>query len=299
MSTDPARPFFERRGPVRAGCALLLGLFGLRGSASALGRDDQPCDLPLVAQALAQPLAVKFPDGENPGEVIAIVCKGHPQRRDVTIVALFHVLVDQRGEQRDDVSGFVAALVDAKRRVALSLYRATVEGDASIRVGGGSLWLDTARYDLAPGVRAFGVRMDIGYSPRCAEGGTSQYLSLFVPDGNRLRPVVQSQPTQGWQVLEWDTDANSGACTQARVDTTTLSFALRRSATNGWRDLDLIATTEPGAAEEQGTHSRRLKTSTARLATLRYDGLRYGAAAPDAELGLMSPWPELLRPWIP
>ena len=70
--------------------------------------------------------------------------------------------------------------------------------------------------------------MDIGYSPRCAEGGTSQYLSLFVPD-----------------------------------------------------------------------RSRRLKPSTARLATLRYDGLRYGAAALDAELGLMNPWPELLRPWIP
>ena len=249
--------------------ALAVPLLG----SQAFGRDEQRCDEPLIAQALRPQLPRQFPEGDGTGGVIALACKTHPQQSHLTIVAMFHFIEGEKGGWREGEKGFVVAVVDTRRSAVQSLYRATLEEDAGLRVNETSLWIDTARYDLAPSVRAFGVRMDIGYSPRCADGGTSHYLTLFVPDKNRLRPVLLTKPMRQWEVLGWNPD--EGACMQAGVATTTLALTLGNAAKNGWRDLHVSARTESEAFDYSGVGGTNPSPLTRWVATLRYDGSRY------------------------
>lgn len=107
------------------------------------------------------------------------------------------------------------------------------------------LSLDTARYSLAPNVRAFGVRMKIGHSPRYAEGGSNDYLTLFVEEGKKLRPVLSDHAMRSWTMVD-----SSGCFDQMEnsqlpcvIENQTNALALSTTSTNGWRDLDLITTT--------------------------------------------------------
>ena len=252
--------------------SILLALAGQLPGSQAHARDEQPCDVPLIAQALRPQLPRQFPE-EGAGEGIALVCKTHPQQSDLMIVALFHGIEDAQGGWREGEIGFVVAVVDIKRRAVRSLYRATVEEDASIRVGAASLWIDTARYDLAPGVRAFGVRMDIGYSPHCADGGTSHFLTLFVPDKHRLRPVLLTQPMSRWEVLSWSPE--EGACVQEGAVTTRFALTLGGAAKNGWRDLHVSATTESERFADPAAGAANPGSLARWVATLRYDGSKY------------------------
>lgn len=258
---------------------VLLALAGSLLASQVFGRDEQPCDKPLIARALRPQLPLQFPEGEGTGGVIALACKTHPQQSHLTIVALFHGINDAQGGWRNDEKGFVAAVVDTRRRAVQSFYRATLEQDAGLRVSDTSLWIDTARYDLAPGVRAFGVRMDIGYSPQCAEGGTSHYLTLFVPDKHRLRPVLMTKPMSRWQVLGWNPD--DGACMQAGVATTTLALTLGSAAKNGWRDLHVTERTNSEEFDGSAVGGTSPSSLARWVATLRYDGLKYVGDEPE------------------
>lgn len=252
----------------------------------APARERQPCDVAAVARVLAKKLPIQFPAGEEPGDVIDLVCKAHPAHPHLTIVAIFHVLKDAQGNRLPDQAGFATAVVDVRRGHLESFYQDAIDEDASIRVRDGSLWLDTARYELAPGLRAFGVRMDIGYGPRCAAGGESQYLTLFVANGTRLRPVLKSQPIRLWQVLRWSDAPDTGACTQELSVEANLSLSMGRAALNGWRDLDVTAKIQfdPGAPKAGG-----LRPQVRRVTTLRYDGAQYTGDASSATRAFMSP----------
>lgn len=271
---------------LRLAFAVCLASIGVLAGAPALAREEQPCDLSRVERALVNRLPIKFPEGEDRGDVIDLVCKPHPTHRHLTIVAMFHVVKDAQGERLPDRAGFVTAVFDARRGGVESFYQDTVEEDASIRVRDASLWLDTARYDLAAGVRAFGVRMDIGYGPRCADGGESQYLTLFVANGTRLRPVLKSQPMWLSQVLRWSDEPDTGACTPEVFAEANLSLSLGRTASKGWQNLDVTATIQfdPGTP---GLNKRRPKVR--RVATLRYDGEQYIGDASSAARAQMGP----------
>ncbi|MET0856816.1 MAG: hypothetical protein ABWY27_08710 [Telluria sp.] len=218
--------------------------------------DSQSCNAILVGSILGQKLDIDFGGGEfngGRGDLIELVCKDHPGRPGQTIVALFHDLKNKRGDDAVDKKGFAVAVIDAKRRLLHGLHRGTVEEEATIRVGSGTLSIDTARYHLAPGVRAFGVRMNIGYSPRCAEGGENGYLTLFVEEGRQLRPVLSAFPMSSWQVKE-GSEVCGDSETGAEIENTSLTLALSASSAGGWRDLDVVArTTRDMATEDRGT----------------------------------------------
>jgi len=153
-------------------------------------------------------------------------------------VTLFHDLHDQQAETGEDTKGFALAVIDLKQNKVISLYQDKIEEDASIRIYGAGLGIDTARYNLAPGVRAFGVRMDIGHSPHCAEGGESNYLSLFIEENNRLRPVLKDLAMSSWQI----TEGSGSGCgnTDYTTDTVERTLELADTATHGWRDLQVV-----------------------------------------------------------
>lgn len=208
-------------------------------------RSQAPCNQVLLAQFMAEPLGLDF------DQIIGrLVCKPHPVNAGLTVVAFFHELENEPEVNGESRKGFVMAVVDARRAKVLRVYRDTIEEDASIRVDGGGLSLDTARYLLAPGVRALGVRMHISHSPRYAEGGEGNYLTLVVEEGRRLRPILLRRAMRHWRMIDtacWN-DAEGDCVIEERVT----SIALGASSTGGWRDLALIETIsvqEPGGVK--------------------------------------------------
>lgn len=233
---------------------------------------QRPCNAVLIGAALGDGLGISFRERAQDGEVIDLVCKAHPLHPEQTIVALFHDLKDKQGEFVENQKGFVLAVIDAKRRILHSLYRDAIGEDATTRISQFSLQLDTARYNLAPGVRALGVRMNIGYGPRCAEGGESNYLSLFVEEGKQLKPVLKDLPMSMWTITE-----GSNGCgysdTAYTMDSVALTLTLSATVTNGWRDLEVVAHHQIEAVEGANMVKQQPKTQV--LGKLRANGKMY------------------------
>jgi hypothetical protein len=156
-----------------------------------------------------------------------------------------------------------------------------IEEDASIRVGEFGLHLDLGRYLLAPGVRALGARMDIGYGPRCAEGGESNYLTLFVQEGRELRPVLKDLAMSRWQIIE-----GSNACGQDEhasyvQDNVTLTIELGKAGADGWRDLEVVAQHQLEASGATAAAPSAAAASRRTVTTLPAKNRGYEAAGID------------------
>ena len=158
-----------------------------------------------------------------------------------------------------------------------SVLTGTIAEDAAMRVGQGSLRIDTARYDLAPGVRAFGVDISSqAPGPRCADGGFGPLRTLFVQDGASLRPVLASVVLTTWRRVSGSACADSD---DAIIENTATTIAVAPQARNGFADLVLASTVDGHAAP-------RLRT------VLHYDGHLYGAK--DDRI-----WPDVIVPDAP
>jgi hypothetical protein len=240
--------------------------------------NKQACNIRLIGTVLKNKLDINFGEGGNSGErgdLISLVCKQHPLYPERTIVALFHELKDKPVEPSEEKKGFALAVIDIKKNKVINLYRDIIEEDATTRVFGAGLTIDTARYNLAPGQRAFGVRMGIGYSPRCAEGGENDYLTLFVEEKTQLKPVLKNFAMNSWQITE-----GSNGCGYGTEDFTTdnvnLVLGVAKSSTNGWHDLEVTERHETermsGSAEETVPDK---KSYSKLLGKLRMNGKEY------------------------
>jgi hypothetical protein len=195
----------------------------------------------------------------HPEARVDAVCKAAPTDRALVIVAAAYA------QGADFDKNFVAALVEPRNGRLRSVYVGVIPEDAGMQVRHGSLRIDTARYDLAPGVRAFGVDVaSQATGPRCAEGGNGPLRTLFVQAGPALRPVLASVELTSWRLVGGpacvghEPEDRDGAVIQNVA--TTISVASH--ATNGYADLALASTVD-------GHPSPRDR------AILRYDGSTY------------------------
>lgn len=116
------------------------------------------------------------------------VCKVNPgDARQVLAALPFAVNVDEdaQGDYGLDV---LVADADSGKVIAHSYQDAAIVSDA---VQFTNLRLDTARYQLAPGLRAFGVRISHEGSSR-VNPFSSETLSLYLYDGAKLRQVMSN-----------------------------------------------------------------------------------------------------------
>lgn len=179
---------------------------------------------------------------------------------------------DQFGGSNANTTPIELAIVDA------SAGRIIASGDAQISsamlnpdLDNTSLRLDTADYQLAPGIRAFGVDAGSGYTANCGDGTIGPSRSLYVRDGDRIRPGLQGLG------LSYSMTMQQGAADRCHVKATglpdvtekwTVTIAIARTMSHGWNDLlirrDFSVNAEPPAAHCQ--------------ATLHYDGKQYQGA---------------------
>lgn len=203
-------------------------------------------------------------DGYN-GKTAAIVaarCKPSPKDSNVMLVAVAYMLpgdpnpYDDQGDRR-----FVVAAVDTASNKVIRSFKGNIAQDATLQINAGnSFRLDTARYDLAPGVRAFGVVFAGANMPRGVDGGwEDEYLILFAPNQHKLRPVF-FVPLEQVRPINGESCENGPAC----WDVVTLTIGVAKSRSHGFADLSITETAE------DGTKSRSI---------VHYDGSQYDSGS--------------------
>jgi hypothetical protein len=237
---------------------------------AGLALENQSCNNVLLGSVLASKLDLDFGDD---GNVIGLVCKPHPLHPEQTLVALFHDLEDS-----EDEKGFVYAVVDVKGKRVHRMYRDTMQEDATTRIGSSSLRIDTAAYDLAPGVRALGVRLNISHSPRCAEGGDSDYLRLFVENGPQLELVLKDLPMKLWRITD-GIGSSCGANPEYTMDDVTLTISVLSTVSEAWHDLEVTAHHQIERIGASAGEPPEKVEKTLVLGTLRASGKFYRTSA--------------------
>lgn len=172
--------------------------------------------------------------------VVGASCKTWPKDENIELVAAAYMLSSDPSRNDDQADRhFVVVMVDTSSWTVVRSFKGTIVQDVSLRIRGSEDFrLDTARYDLAPGVRAFGVVFVGGKAPRGADGRwDSHYLVLFVPDGQKLRQVllVPLEQTEG-------------------KDTTYLTIGVEKTGSHGFADLwiDARSDGEGGQGRSEG-----------------------------------------------
>lgn len=152
------------------------------------------------------------------------VCKASPVDPNRTLAALAFV---ESGDEEDGATYGLEVLTAVGGRVEQHVYEsAAIESDA-VRFEG--LSLDTARYNLTPTLRAFGVRASYVGSSRVNPFSSTE-LSLYVLDGAKPRKVLNKLEVQR-SGGEWD-----GNCQGEFYDTTS-SLAIDKTLSHGYAGL--------------------------------------------------------------
>jgi hypothetical protein len=106
-----------------------------------------------------------------------------------------------------------------------------------------AMTIDTGRYDLADGQRAFGLRLHTGTLPTCAEGKETNFLYLFLPQRNTLRAVLKGLPTRYSRLYKGDTCGTGGNAPE--FDNFDFSLAISPHSSHGLSDLTLSTVSMP------------------------------------------------------
>lgn len=237
---------------------------------SAYGQADPhatqgPCSSDLL-KLVSEHLKIKevsFDDDSRPkisNEVIANACKRWPSDKSLMIVSFAY---DSGIEYQKQL---VVSLVDIVKGQVAATYKGIIGEDATLTIGQGSLRLDTARYDLAPGIRAFGLDFSTIYSQGCVEGGIGPYRTLFIREGKTIRPVLEGLVLSTWTFLKGGPSCASDE-REVAIETTGYTITVLNTVSNGFRDLRITGTSSMDSAEKS------LKKPVAYL--VKYNGKIY------------------------
>jgi hypothetical protein len=188
--------------------------------------------------------------------VAASACRTAPAQHGRLVAAVY------RSGHQDDLLLVIAAVDSASGQVGAS-FKGHLDADPTVKIVSGSLWLDTAAYDLQPGVRAFGLDITSGLARGCAGAGSGARRSLFVNQGRFIRPVLQDLPMSEWALIQRGKSActDSGAPDLTITENFTASLSLAPTSTRGYRDLVVAGTAsrDDGHLEERPPFHALLK----------------------------------------
>lgn len=257
-------------------CSAVLGLFSLCAIYShAQAPHADACGGPWL-RAIDNFLGWQLPKEA----VVAEVCKPWPGSRSVVLTAVAYTPRQSPAQPsatpRDepgDKKNLLVAMVDTRSGHVLASHRQTVSEDATVAVDSHSLSLDTARYRLSGKVRAFGLRFNSSaMGASCPEAGWGDELTLFVPKGEVLEPVLHLAMLRQRAV----TACISAQAEGALWEVADLTLAVLPSQTNGLADLRVTATIRRETSDDRVPPA----AVTTEHAVLRHGPAGYRASGP-------------------
>ncbi|AOI88710.1 multidrug ABC transporter ATPase [Burkholderia pseudomultivorans] len=248
-----------------------LPLFAVAAVSVVHASSDQPCSDDTVA-AVARWAGVanaSIAAGGTNGRVVASACKVMPNAPGTTIAAAAFDALPKRGNPDDGDKLQVVALVEGGKVVAAE--RTVVQEDAATQIGENSYRIDTAPYRLSPDVRAFGVVFTSSApGASCPDAAAEEELTLWVREGNRIRPVFGTN-LHGWVAVEGE--ACGPGVGDASSENAYMTIAVEKTSSHGFADLSITARIEK-SRRKNGDYSTDGKR-TART-VVHYDGKSYG-----------------------
>ncbi len=207
-------------------------------------------------------------------ELTASACKTLPNQPEMTLTSyIFPDSADRHDEMSLPTSVWRVELISHGQ--VKQQFEEIIEEDASIRIHSSSMWLDTAPYILAEGERAFGVRLDIGYGPSCADGFRSRFLHLFRQHNGTFQRVMNGAPMLHTYIRK------GVPCLPEKIDLEQgISYIqVLPGMSNGLHDLRVVTKAKTETIEQDGTSQtsgqRTLST------TLRFNGHEYPVGESD------------------
>lgn len=238
--------------------AIVLCVF----SSTTFAQLQQDKCAPAIYQTIGRNLDIKDVSlRQDSGNVISAVCRALPYKTGLLLAAVAYD-VGVKYEKN-----MVVATIDEKTKRIVGSYQSVIGEDAITEVGVYSLKLDTARYQLADEVRAFGVRFSSSaHGANCGEAYWGNELTLFVPERKTLRPIL----TLNLYQQRW-LKGCPAAATQALWEDALLTVSMANTSTNGFRDIVVTAKITVNAEGVPiGKHRDRIEQHT-----FHYDGTTY------------------------
>jgi hypothetical protein len=254
--------------------ALVL-LASLTFAPVARAADEQSCDAAAFGVA-GQFIGFSDFSAGNGARVVSSACKVAPDQPGMLLSAFAYGRQPVGKPAPDDEAKELAVLlIDRVQRQVIASHKELIEEDAATRFEQGSLSLDTARYLLAPGVRAFGLRFhSAANGPSCAENAFGSLLTLFVPDGHTLHPVLQLNVSSQRALSGCIGDVVPGSV----VESAELSIWPAAGHSHDYADLIVRAKIGTWAADG----AKKVPKSRIETRTLRFDGVSYAVRHEDA-----------------
>ena len=245
-------------------CAALLVL---AGSAGAAERTAQPC-----ADATLQTLAGllgqhgwQAPESAAATPVVAAACKPWPDDPQLQVVAVAYSAADDKTEPGERNLNLLVGQLDTASGKLVTRVDDSIGEDAMVEIDRSSLWLDTARYRLAPDVRGFGlVIASVARGASCPDAWSYDDFSLYAPQGDKLKEVFRTYLRQ-WTTLEGQTCSDGNTL----IERSQLTLSMGPEIHHGFADLIIGAKVQRESAGENVGASRTVRK------TVSYDGTRY------------------------
>ncbi|WP_412024772.1 multidrug ABC transporter ATPase [Burkholderia cepacia] len=241
-------------------------LLALVATPAVHAADSQPCgdDTVTAIARWAGIVSARIATRDADRLVVASACKVMPNAPDTTIAAVAFDSLPKSKNPDDSNKLQIVALVEGGKVVAAE--RSVIEEDAATEIGPNSYRIDTAPYRLSPEVRAFGVVFSSNArGPSCPDANASDELTLWVREGNRLRPVFGTN-LAGWV----NTDVSHPVCSPGGSDdaivSANMTISVEKTSTHGFADLSITARVDPPQRKDK----RPIRT------IVRYDGKTYG-----------------------
>ncbi|VWB06975.1 multidrug ABC transporter ATPase [Burkholderia lata] len=201
--------------------------------------------------------------------VVASACKVMPNAPETTIAAVAFDSLPKSKNPDESNKLQVVALVEGGKVVAAE--KSVVEEDAATEIGENSYRIDTAPYRLSPDVRAFGVVFtSSARGASCPDADASEELTLWVREGNRIRPVFGTN-LYGWVSVEGE--ACGPGVGDASSEEARMTIAIEKASSHGFADLSITAHITK-TQRKDGNYSDTGKRTARTI--VHYDGKTYG-----------------------
>jgi hypothetical protein len=255
---------------------------------------EQTCDestLGIVAKHLKLKDIYLYDYQTEKGSIVSAACKVAPQDKNIELVAIAYESEESMTKSaKADLDAtpeknVIVVMIDLGSKRIVGKYQSIITEDAAVQVGDNSFLLDTAAYQLAPKVRAFGLRFqNAARGPSCAQGWQSDELQLFVQEGAKLKSIFV-MPMENAELLKGDCLNDMGG-EKTILEEAKLTIKVQKTVTNGFADLMLNA-----AITTDGTDLKAKKIkSRVEQHLMQYDGKKYFTNMKKAPWWIGSAW---------
>lgn len=266
--------------------------FALFFNISLANAKEQPCD-EAVIEIVTKHLKLDSWAGFDEGSLDAEACKSWPQDKNIVLTTFAYSLFDKKHPEKfvknrpniEYEKDIIIAMIDKSNEHVISSYQTTIDvGDASIGIDSYSLQLDIARYQLAPNMRAFGLRFhNAAHSSSCGEVWQGDELTLFVKEGSKLKPVLG---------LPMSLQQSTKGCINNQIDGSvwedaTLTISIEETHSHSYADLLLAAKIETITMKDGDAVSTNPRIEHQ---LLHYDGKKYVADTKETPWWLGTNW---------